>query len=177
MAYQPIFTGRHHQSEPSRTLSEDDFTVPVEDRYFEDYETGSVYEYGYYEVDEAEVIDFAKRFDPQTFHTDPEAAARTQFGGLIASGWHVGAIFMRLFGDHYLTKAASLASPGVDEMRWSSPVRPGDRLKLRTTTLEARLSRSKPDRGLVRTKAELINQDDAVPTTLIAVNFIACRPL
>jgi len=84
---------------------------------------------------------------------------------------------MRLFADHYLTKVASLASPGVDEMRWSSPVRPGDRLKLRTTTVEARLSRSKPDRGLVRTKAELINQDDAVPTTLIAVNFIACRPL
>jgi acyl dehydratase len=87
MAYQPIFTEHHHQSEPSRTLSEDDFAVPVEDRYFEDYKTGSLYEYGYYEVDEAEVVDFAKRFDPQAFHTDPEAAhqAWTRCAGVLLS--------------------------------------------------------------------------------------------
>ncbi|MFD2422738.1 MaoC/PaaZ C-terminal domain-containing protein [Amycolatopsis pigmentata] len=111
-----------------------------------------------------------------SFHTDPEAAARSQFGGLIASGWHVGGIFMRLFADHYLTTVASLASPGLDELRWNAPVRPGDRLRLRTTTVETRLSRSKPDRGLVKTKAELINQHDAVPATIVAVNFIARRP-
>jgi acyl dehydratase len=176
MAYQPIFAEPRHQSEPSRTLSDDDFTVPIEERYFEDYTQGAVYEYGYYEVEEAEIVDFARRFDPQPFHTDPEAAARSQFGGLIASGWHVGSIIMRLFADHYLTRAASLASPGIDELRWSAPVRPGDRLKLCTTIVETRLSRSKPDRGLVRTKAELVNQDGTVPATLVAVNFIARRP-
>jgi acyl dehydratase len=80
------------------------------------------------------------------------------------------------FADHYLTTVASLASPGLDELRWSAPVRPGDRLKLRTTTEETRLSRSKPDRGLVRTKAELVNSGDIVPATLVAVNFIARRP-
>ena len=176
MTYQPIITQARRQTDPSRTLSHDDFTVPIGDRYFEDYRQGAVYEYGYYEVEEAEVVDFARRFDPQAFHTDPEAAARSQFGGLIASGWHIGGIFMRLFADHYLTKVASLASPGLDELRWSAPVRPGDRLKLRTTITETRLSQSKPDRGLVRTKAELVNQDDIVPATIVAVNFIARRP-
>ena len=176
MTYQPIFTQPRHQPEPSRTLSDDDFAVPIEDRYFEDYAPGAVYEYGYYAVEQDEVVDFARRFDPQPFHTDPEAAAGSQFGGLIASGWHVGGIFMRLFTDHYLTTVASLASPGLDELRWSAPVRPGDRLKLRTTIVETRLSRSKPDRGLVRTKAELVNQDGVVPATIVAVNFIARRP-
>jgi acyl dehydratase len=175
MAYQPIFTESRHQSEPSRTLSDVDFTSSIEDRYFEDYLPGAVYEYGYYDVEEAEIVDFAQRFDPQPFHTDIDAAATSQFGGLIASGWHVGAMMMRLFADHYLTKVASLASPGLDELRWSAPVRPGDRLKLRTTTIETRLSQSKPDRGLVRTKAELVNQDGAVPASFVAVNFIARR--
>lgn len=174
MAYTPIFTNATSQPEPSRVLGAD-FSAPREDRYFEDYREGAVYEYGYYVVDEAEVIEFARRFDPQPFHVDPEAAARTQFGGLIASGWHAGAILMRLLADHYLTTVASLASPGIDELHWNLPVRPGDRLKLRTTTLETRVSRSKPDRGLVRTKGELINQDEAVPLMLIAVNFIARR--
>ncbi|WP_432838277.1 MaoC family dehydratase [Dactylosporangium sp. CA-092794] len=177
MVYQPIFTEPRRQSEPSRTLSDADFACPIEDRYFEDYTQGAVYEYGYYEVEEAEVVDFARRFDPQSFHIDPDAAANSQFGGLIASGWHVGGMMMRLFADHYLTKVASLASPGLDELRWSAPVRPGDRLKLRTTIVETRLSQSKPDRGLVRTKAELINQEGAVPAMFVAVNFVARRPV
>ena len=175
MPYEPIFEHAPSQPEPSRPLG-DDFSVPAEDRYFEDYKEGTVYEYGYYVVDEAEVVEFARRFDPQPFHIDPEAAAATQFGGLIASGWHAGSIYMRLFADHYLSKVASLASPGIDELHWSLPVRPGDRLKARTTTLETRISRSKPDRGLVRTKGELVNQDGDVPLTLVAVNFIARRP-
>jgi acyl dehydratase len=83
---------------------------------------------------------------------------------------------MRLYADQYLSKVASLGGPGVDELRWPAPVRPGDVLRLRTEVLEARLSRSKPDRGLVRTRAELLNQDDAVVFSCIALNFLAVRP-
>ena len=87
---------------------------PIEDRYFEDYVVGSVHEFGAITVTEEEVIDFAKRFDPETFHIDPQGAKKTRFGGIIASGWHTCALVMRLFVDNYLSKVASLASPGVD---------------------------------------------------------------
>jgi acyl dehydratase len=115
----------------TRTLSAADFAVPIGDRYFEDYQAGAVYEYGYATVDEAELLAFARRFDPQPIHADAQSAAAGPFGGLIASGWHTGAIFMRLFADHYLSRVASLASPGIDELRWPAPVRPGDTLRLR----------------------------------------------
>jgi acyl dehydratase len=124
------------------------------DRYFEDYIPGAVFEYGEIRVDEAEIIEFARRFDPQDMHVDPEAARRGRFGGLIASGWHTGAMMMRLLVDNFLPKAASLASPGIDELRWLHPVRPGDLLRIRVTVLEATRSRSKPDRGMVRTLIE-----------------------
>jgi acyl dehydratase len=118
------------------------FTTPVEDRYFEDYVAGSVHEFGRIAVDEREVIEFASRYDPQPFHTDPQAAQRSPFGGLIASGWHTAGLMMRLVVEHYLSRVASLASPGVDELRWTQPVRPGDTLSVRATVLEARRSRS-----------------------------------
>jgi acyl dehydratase len=160
---------------PSRTLSEADFDVPVGDRYFEDYQPGEVYEYGYATVDQEEVVAFARRFDPQPIHADTEFAAAGPFGGLIASGWHTGAIFMRLFADHYLSRVASLASPGLDELRWPAPVRPGDTLRLRTTTTETRRSRSKPDRGLIVTRAELLNTADSVVLSLKAMNLLRLR--
>ena len=97
------------------------------------------------------------------------------FGGLIASGWHTAGIAMRLIVDHYLSRVASLASPGVDELRWPTPVRPGDSLRLRTTILDTRRSRSKPDRGLVRTRAELLNQDDQIVLSLLAMNLFRLR--
>jgi acyl dehydratase len=159
----------------TRTLGEADFTVPVGDRYFEDYREGAVYEYGYATVDGDELVAFARRFDPQPMHVDAEYAAAGPFGGLIASGWHTGGIFMRLFADHYLSRVASLASPGMDELRWPAPVRPGDTLRLRTTTTETRPSRSKPDRGLVFTHAELLNADDAVVLSLKAMNLLRLR--
>jgi acyl dehydratase len=159
----------------TRTLSEDDFTVGIEDRYFEDYEVGAVYEYGFARVSEAEIIAFAERFDPQPIHVDTQFAASGPFGGLIASGWHTAAIAMRLVVDHYVSKVASLASPGVDELRWPTPVRPGDSLRLRTTILETRRSRSKPDRGLVRTRAELLSQHDQTALSLVAMNLIRLR--
>ena len=159
----------------TRTLSDSDFTVPIDDRYFEDYTPGAVYEYGSITVTEAEIVDFARAFDPQPIHTDPAAAARGPFRGLIASGWHTTGIMMRLFADHYLSRVASLASPGVDEIRWPAPVRPGDSLRLRVTVAEARRSRSKPDRGLVRTHAELISQDGGTVLTLTAMNLLRAR--
>jgi acyl dehydratase len=136
---------------------------------------GAVYEYGYITVTEAEILDFAQVYDPQPIHVDPKFAARGPFGGLIASGWHTSAIMMRMFADHCLSRVASLASPGIDELRWPAPVRPGDTLRLRATIVEARRSRSKPDRGLVRTRAELINDRAEVVLRLTAMNLIMAR--
>ena len=160
---------------PSRTLSEADFDAPIGDRYFEDYREGAVYEYGYAIVDQEELVAFARRFDPQPIHADAGLAAAGPFAGLIASGWHTGAIFMRLFADHYLSRVASIASPGLDELRWPAPVRPGDTLRLRTTTTGTRRSRSKPDRGLVFTHAELLNDGGSVVLSLKAMNLLRLR--
>jgi acyl dehydratase len=143
------------------------------DRYFEDYTPGSVSEYGEIRVEEAEILEFARRFDPQGMHVDPDAAARGRFGGLIASGWHTGAMMMRLLADNFLPKGASLASPGIDELRWLHPVRPGDVLRIRVTVLEATPSRSKPDRGMVHTLIEVLNQDGDVVMSLKPMNIIA----
>ncbi|MGY1814105.1 MaoC family dehydratase [Blastococcus sp. SYSU D00820] len=146
------------------------------DRWFEDYPVGAVAEYGPLTVDEAEVVDFGRRYDPQPFHVDAEAAAAGPFGGLIASGWQTCALMMRLFATEYLSPVSSLGSPGVDELRWLAPVRPGDRLTLRTTVEEARLSRSKPDRGLLRTRIELLDQRGQSVLSMVAMNLVLSRP-
>ena len=153
------------------------FTVPIEERYFEDYVAGSVHEFGPIVVEEAEVIAFAQRFDPQPFHIDPEAAAQTMFKGLIASGWHTGGMTMRLCVDHYLSKVASLGSPGIEELRWLKPVRPGDALSVGVTILEAKRSRSKPDRGVISSFIETLNQHGEVVMSLKAANFMLCREI
>ncbi|MEP6997272.1 MAG: MaoC family dehydratase [Betaproteobacteria bacterium] len=157
-------------------MSAPDFAVPIDQRYFEDYAVGSAYEYGAVAVEEAEAIAFARSFDPQPIHVDPVAAAHGPFGGLIASGWHTTALMMRLFVAHYLSSVASLASPGVDDLRWLKPVRPGDTLRIRVTVTEARRSQSKPDRGMVRTLIEVINQRGETVSTLKAMNLLRCRP-
>ncbi|GAA1519010.1 MaoC family dehydratase [Nocardioides humi] len=159
----------------TRCLSTTDFAVPVTDRYFEDYVPGSVYEYGHITITADEIVSFARQYDPQSFHTDPEQASSGPFGGLIASGWHTAAVCMRLFVDHYLSHVASMASPGMDELRWPRPVRPGDRLWFRATIEAARVSNSKPDRGLVHTTAELLNSDDDLVLSLKAMNFLKRR--
>jgi acyl dehydratase len=151
------------------------FSRPISDRYFEDYVEGDVHRFGSIVVELDEVIGFAKRFDPQAMHTDPEAAKRTPFGGLIASGWHTAGLMMRLYAENYLTHVASLASPGVDELRWLKPVRPGDILSVRVTVLQSVPSRSKLDRGAVTSFVEVINQVGEVVMTLKIVNFIAKR--
>ncbi|HEY3466470.1 MAG TPA: MaoC family dehydratase [Amycolatopsis sp.] len=146
------------------------------DRYFEDYVPGVTYDCGSIEVTEAEILEFARRFDPQTFHVDPVAAVDGPYGGLIASGWHTASLMMRLYADNYLSPLSSLGSPGVDELRWPRPVRPGAVLSLRATVLEARLSRSKPDRGLVRTRAEFVDAEDEVVFSASLLNFFLVRP-
>lgn len=151
------------------------FSCPINDRYFEDYVEGDVYRFGPIAVEEEELLSFAKRFDPQSIHIDPEAAKRGLFGGLIASGWHTAGLMMRLFVENYLTHVASLASPGLDELRWLKPVRPGDMLSVRVTVLKAVPSKSKLDRGAITSFVEVINQADEVVMTLKAVNFIAKR--
>jgi acyl dehydratase len=156
-------------------LTATDFPAPVEDRYFEDYVPGTVLEYGEIRVDEAEIIEFARRFDPQAMHVDPVAAAYGRFGGLIASGWHTAAMMMRLLADRFLPRSASLGSPGIDELRWLRPVRPGDVLRVHVAVLEATRSRSRPDRGMVRTLVEVLNQDGDVVVSMKPMNIIACR--
>jgi acyl dehydratase len=152
-------------------------SIPVDDRYFEDFVVGTVAEFGPIAVAEAEIIAFARQYDPQPIHTDPAVAAAGPFGGLIASGWHTASLVMRVLVEQYLARRASLASPGVDELRWLQPVRPGDVLRVRATVLEARRSRSKPDRGLVRTKIEALNQNGLVVMSMTAMNLFRCRTL
>jgi acyl dehydratase len=151
------------------------FAVPPDQRYFEDYTPGQVYELGTVTVSEAEIIDFARQFDPQYFHIDPEKAKSSRFGGIIASGWHTIGVTMRLYVDHFLSHVASLASPGIDEVRWPNPVRPGDVLAVRVSVLEARPSGSKPDRGVVRAKIEAINQRDEQVLSMIGISILGRR--
>ena len=146
------------------------------ERYFEDYTPGAVSTSGALPVSQAEIIDFARRYDPQTMHTDPEAAAGGPFGGLIASGWHTAALMMRIFVEHFLSPESSVASPGIDDLRWLKPVRPGDVLSLRVTILEARRSRSRPDQGIVRSFTEVLNQRGEVVMSLKPISLIRCRP-
>ena len=151
------------------------FSVAPDQRYFEDYTAGHVYELGTVTVSEAEIIDFARQFDPQYFHIDPEKAKSSRFGGIIASGWHTIGVTMRLYVDHFLSHVASLASPGIDEIRWPNPVRPGDILKVRVSVLEARPSGSKPDRGVVRAKIEAINQRNEQVLSMIGISILGRR--
>jgi acyl dehydratase len=118
--------------------------------YFEDLEIGRRDAFGSHEVTEAEIVDFAERYDPQPMHVDPDAARESMFGGLVASGWHTAAICMRLLVDGFLADSAAMGSPGVDDLRWHEPVRPGDELFVETEILDRDPSGSRPDRGLVR---------------------------
>jgi acyl dehydratase len=151
------------------------FSTPPQERYLEDYVQGDVHEMGPISITEDEIVQFGKTFDPQIFHTDPVGAAETVYGGLIASGWHTCGLFMRLFVEHYLPGPASLGSPGVDELRWLKPVRPDDNLTLRITVNKVNPSRSKPDRGVLFSFCEMLNQAREVVATMMAMNLIRYR--
>jgi acyl dehydratase len=144
-------------------------------RYFEDLIVGSVLETASMTVSEQEIIEFATRYDPQYFHIDKAAAEKSMYGGLIASGWHSAAIAMRLMVDTR-AQSAGLGSPGIDELRWIKPVRPGDTLRVRWTLIEARISQTKPDRGLTRSRCELFNQNDEVVMSYIGMGLVKRRP-
>lgn len=145
--------------------------------WFEDLPAGRVLELGRRRISRDEIVAFAREYDPQPFHVDQDAAARSPYGGLIASGWQTCGIGMRLLCDGFVRDAASLGSPGVDQIRWLKPVRPDDELALRMTVLEANVSRSKPDRGVVRSRWEMTNQDGELVLTLEGVGMYRRRPV
>jgi len=128
--------------------------------HFEDFHVGMVIERDGPTVTAESIVEFARRYDPQPMHIDEEAAKRSIYGGLIASGWHTVSLMTRMMCDSYLLASASLGSPGMKEVSWPKPVRPGDTLRLRMTVLETRPSRSKPDRGSVLHRWEVFNQND-----------------
>jgi len=144
--------------------------------YWEDFPAGRVFEYGWRQLSEQEIIDFARDWDPQRFHTDPVAARQTPFGGLVASGWHTGSVLMRFMCDAYLNESSCIGSPGIDEWRFAVPVRPGDTLRYRGTVMESRPSASKPDRGIVKWRWELLNQRAEVAVLIIGTQFFLRRP-
>jgi acyl dehydratase len=145
-------------------------------RYWEDFRVGDDAVHGSWEVTEEEILRFAREFDPQPFHTDPEAAAAGPFGGLIASGWHTAAIHMGLFVRSQLVGSASMGSPGVEELRWLVPVRPGDVLTARSRIVDAWPSGTDPRRGTVVGEHELVNQRGEVVMRMRARGHIARRP-
>ena len=140
-------------------------------RYLEDYPVGSSAEFGSAHVSEAAIREFAARYDPQPFHTDPEAAKQWPYGGLIASGWHTAAMMMRILLDSFIDGESSLGSPGLGPIRWKLPVRPGDVLRVRARVLDNRVSQSKPDRGILTFEVEVINQRDEV--VMVVENWLA----
>jgi len=144
--------------------------------YWEDFRPGETTEIGRHTFTEEEMVAFARQFDPQPFHTDPVAARATHFGGLIASGWHTCAVAMRLMVESRIGRSASLGSPGVDNVRWPAPVRPGDTLVYRHVILEARRSESKPGMGLVRTRTEAVNQRGEMVMTMEGWGMFRRRP-
>jgi acyl dehydratase len=126
--------------------------------HWEDLRDSGRMEMGKHTFTEAEIIAFARQFDPQPFHVDPEAARKSFFGGLIASGWHTCSMAMRLMVDRYVSRSASLGSPGLDNIRWLAPVRAGDTITYYRDTIGARASASKPEIGLLQSRWEAINQ-------------------
>jgi acyl dehydratase len=145
-------------------------------RYLEDFVAGETVDLGSHEFTSESIIAFAREYDPQPMHTDPARAAESPFGGLIASGWHTAGVYMRLLVDNLIGGTVSFGSPGLDQLRWLKPVRPGDVLRARITFLEITPSRSKPDRGILRSRGEMVNQHDEVVMSVEAVNFFGRKP-
>lgn len=149
----------------------------TEPSYFEDVEVGARASFGRYDVTREEVVDFASRYDPQPFHLSDEAAAATHFGRLSASGWHTCAMTMAMLVEHLReTRQASLGSPGIDELRWLKPVYPGDTLRCETEVLEKRVSASRPEMGITKSRMTVFNQDDVAVMRFVSNGLIATRP-
>ena len=145
--------------------------------YWEDFPAGSTREFGGITLSKEDIVRFAREFDPQPFHIDEEAARRSAFGGLIASGWHTCSLAMRMMCDAYLLEAASLGSPGLDGIKWLVPVRTGDTLRVRFTVLEARPLESNPNAGLLRTQWDILNQKDECVAKMDGYGIFRRRPV
>jgi acyl dehydratase len=148
----------------------------MQTRHLEDFHPGETIELGSRSVDRDEIIEFASKYDPQPFHVDEEAGRRSIYGGLIASGWHTVAMLMRLLVDTVASRSASMGSPGIDEIRFLKPVRPGDTLSARMIVLDVVPSRSKADRGHVRASYEVFNQHGDKVMTMIGLGIYGRRP-
>ena len=144
-------------------------------RYWEDFKRGSVAVYGPRLVTREEIVAFAAEFDPQPMHLDETAAAATLLGGLSASGWHSCCILMRMIADGFINESNSMGAPGADEVRWLKPLRPGTRVRVRTTVLETRASSSRPEIGFVKCLFEMLDEQDVVLTTLTSPLMIRRR--
>jgi acyl dehydratase len=144
-------------------------------KYFEDFVVGEEIELGEVEVTEAAIIEFASQYDPQPFHVDPEAATASPFGGLIASGWHTCALYMRLLCDGMILDSSSQGASGMEEVRWLAPVRPGDRLRARYMVVDVARSATKPNRGTVTFRSEMVNQDDVVVLRMMGRGLYGTR--
>jgi acyl dehydratase len=151
------------------------FTSPDRERYFEDYVAGTTHDLGSVDIDEAEMVAFAEKYDPQKIHTDKTFADSGPFDGLIASGWQTAGLMMRLYALRYLSEVSAIASPGMDNLRWPSPVRAGDTLSVRVSITSTRPSKSKPDRGIVKSDVEVRNQTDDIVMQMSGTNLILCR--
>ena len=143
--------------------------------YFEDVQVGETRRFGRYAVTRDEIVEYARQFDPQPFHLDEAAAARSIFGGLIASGWHTGAMFIRMICEHAIPGTAATGALGFDDLRWLKPVRPGDTLTARAEVLAAWPSRTKPI-GFVRSRVEMRNQEREVVLSLVGLSMYRRRP-
>ena len=144
--------------------------------YYEDLEVGSKSAFGQYEVTREEVVDFAGKYDPQPFHLDDAAAAKTHFGKLSASGWHTCAMPMAMLVKEWSQhRVASLGSPGIDELRWLRPVYPGDTLRAENELIEKRRSASRPEMGLTKARTTVFNQNDEPVLSMISNGLVAVR--
>ena len=144
--------------------------------YWEDFQPGAVAVYGPRLVTREEIIAFAAEFDPQPMHLDEAAASATMLGGLAASGWHTCCLLMRMLNDGFILNSSSMGAPGIEEVRWLKPLRPGTRIRVRSTVLETRPSNSRPEMGLVKMQHEVLDETDAVLTTLTSTAMMGRKP-
>ncbi|CAN5634037.1 MaoC family dehydratase [soil metagenome] len=144
--------------------------------YFEDFTPGRLFALGSVTLTADEIVAFATQFDPQPFHVDPEAAKNTSFGGLIASGWQTCSLYMRLYVDEVLSRSASEGSPGMEEVRWLAPVRPGDTLTGTLFIEDAKASKRNPKRGTVHLRSKMTNQDGVVVMSMTGRGLFGRRP-
>ena len=145
-------------------------------KYYEDIAVGDARSFGHYEVTREEVMDFARKYDPQPFHLDDDAAAATHFGRLSASGWHTCSMTMAMMVENMRSeKSAGLGSPGVDQLRWKKPVYPGDTLRCETEIIEKRRSASRPEMGIFKSSIRTYNQNDKVVLEMVSNGLISTR--